>query len=99
MRPADLTVVDLPQGRLAYRAAGPASSSRPPVVFVHGLLVDGRLWEPVADRLAAEGIRSYAPTLPLGAHQMPDELRRRPLARRGSPRSSGTSSRRSTSAT
>jgi pimeloyl-ACP methyl ester carboxylesterase len=69
--PADLTVTDLPQGRLAYRAAGPASSSRPPVVFVHGILVDARLWEPVAERLAAAGIRSYAPTLPLGAHQWP----------------------------
>ena len=67
----DLSVVDLPQGKLAYRTAGPASSSRPPVVFVHGLLADGRLWEPVADRLAAQGIRSYAPTLPLGAHQIP----------------------------
>lgn len=68
---ADFTAVDLPQGRLAYRAAGPASSSRPPVVFAHGVLVDARLWEPVAMRLAAEGIRSYAPTLPLGAHQWP----------------------------
>ncbi|HEY0937487.1 MAG TPA: alpha/beta hydrolase [Trebonia sp.] len=66
----DLTV-DLPQGRLAYRAAGPPASSRPPVVFVHGILVDARLWEPVAERLAAEGIRSYAPTLPLGAHRSP----------------------------
>ncbi len=64
-------MVDLPQGRLEYRIAGPASSSRPPVVFVHGILVDSRLWEPVAERLAAEGIRSYAPTLPLGAHQWP----------------------------
>ena len=69
--PADFTAADLPQGKIAYRAAGPASSSRPPVVFVHGLLVDARLWEPVATRLAAEGIRSYAPTLPLGAHQWP----------------------------
>jgi pimeloyl-ACP methyl ester carboxylesterase len=66
---AGLAVADLPQGRLSYRAAGPPSSSRPPVVFLHGLLVDLRLWEPVADRLATEGIRSYAPTLPLGAHQ------------------------------
>lgn len=64
-------VADLPQGRIAYRVAGPAVSSRPPVVFVHGVLVDARFWEPVADRLAAEGIRSYAPTLPLGAHQWP----------------------------
>jgi pimeloyl-ACP methyl ester carboxylesterase len=69
--PAGFAVADLPQGRLAYRAAGPAASSRPPVVFVHGILVDARLWEPVADRLAAEGIRSYAPTLPLGAHPWP----------------------------
>jgi pimeloyl-ACP methyl ester carboxylesterase len=69
--PTGLAVADLPQGRLEYRATGPASSSRPPVVFVHGILVDARLWEPVAERLAAEGIRSYAPTLPLGAHQRP----------------------------
>jgi pimeloyl-ACP methyl ester carboxylesterase len=69
--PAGFTVTDLPQGRLAYRATGPASSSRPPVVFVHGVLVDARLWGPVAERLAAAGIRSYAPTLPLGAHQWP----------------------------
>jgi pimeloyl-ACP methyl ester carboxylesterase len=66
-----LAVADLPQGRLAYRAAGPAASSSPPVVFAHGVLVDGRLWEAVAERLAAEGIRSYALTLPLGAHQWP----------------------------
>jgi pimeloyl-ACP methyl ester carboxylesterase len=67
--PAGSSVVDLPQGRLTYRTAGPTASSSPPVVFVHGILVDARLWEPVADRLAAEGIRSYAPTLPLGAHR------------------------------
>jgi len=64
-------VADLPQGRISYRAAGPAASSGPPVVFLHGLLVDNRLWEPVSDLLAAEGIRSYAPTLPLGAHPSP----------------------------
>jgi pimeloyl-ACP methyl ester carboxylesterase len=69
--PVGPTVADLPQGRLAYRAAGPATSTSPAVVFVHGVLVDARLWEAVADRLAAEGIRSYAPTLPLGAHQSP----------------------------
>jgi pimeloyl-ACP methyl ester carboxylesterase len=67
----DTATVDLPQGRLAYRAAGPAASNFPPVVLVHGLLVDARLWAPVADRLAAEGVRSYAPTLPLGSHTWP----------------------------
>ena len=69
--PAEFSVADLPQGRLAYRTAGPTSSSSPPVLFVHGILVDARLWEPVATRLAAEGIRSYAPTLPFGSHQQP----------------------------
>jgi pimeloyl-ACP methyl ester carboxylesterase len=64
-------VAELPQGDLSYRSAGPRSSSRPPVVFVHGLLVDARLWEPVAEQLASDGIRSYAPTLPLGSHQRP----------------------------
>jgi pimeloyl-ACP methyl ester carboxylesterase len=68
---AGFPVADLPQGSIVYRAAGPASSSSPPVVFVHGVLVNARLWEPVAARLAAEGIRSYAPTLPLGAHERP----------------------------
>lgn len=67
----NIAVADLPQGKVPYRFAGPATSSSPPVVFVHGLLVDGRLWDPVATRLAAEGIRSYAPTLPLGSHQSP----------------------------
>jgi pimeloyl-ACP methyl ester carboxylesterase len=67
----NIAVADLPQGKITYRFAGPATSSRPPVVFVHGLLVDARLWDPVATRLAAEGIRSYAPTLPLGSHQTP----------------------------
>jgi pimeloyl-ACP methyl ester carboxylesterase len=67
----DLAMADLPQGQVPYRVAGPATSSLPPVVFVHGLLVDARLWEPVAVRLAAEGVRSYAPTLPLGSHQSP----------------------------
>ena len=69
--PAGTSVANLPQGRIAYRAAGPTSSSSPPVVFVHGILVDARLWEPAMTHLAAEGVRSYAPTLPLGSHQHP----------------------------
>lgn len=64
-------VVDLPQGQVSYRATGPRASDRPPVVFVHGLLVDGRLWVGVADLLARDGVRAYAPTLPLGAHRVP----------------------------
>jgi pimeloyl-ACP methyl ester carboxylesterase len=61
----------LPQGTITYRATGPADSAFPPVVFVHGLLVDGLLWAGVADVLAERGIRSYAPNWPLGSHRVP----------------------------
>jgi len=61
-------IIDLPQGQLRYRLAGPSNSTTPPVVFLHGLLVNSELWIGVADRLAACGVRSYAPDLPLGSH-------------------------------
>ncbi|HWC33275.1 MAG TPA: alpha/beta hydrolase [Mycobacteriales bacterium] len=61
--------VEIPQGTITYRTAGPADSSQPPVVFVHGILADNQLWSAVADRLAERGIRSYAPNLPLGSHR------------------------------
>jgi pimeloyl-ACP methyl ester carboxylesterase len=63
-----MPTIDIPQGQINYRAAGPEDSDQPPVVFLHGLLVNGELWTGVADALAAHGIRSYAPDLPLGAH-------------------------------
>jgi pimeloyl-ACP methyl ester carboxylesterase len=66
-----MPVVDLHQGALNYRALGPEDSTEPPVVFVHPILADGRLWEPVADLLAGRGIRSYAPDWPLGSHRHP----------------------------
>src|SRR5690348_2956052 len=61
--------IELAQGTISYRVAGPQDSSAPPVVFVHGLLVDNQLWTAVADELATRGIRSYAPTWPLGSHR------------------------------
>jgi pimeloyl-ACP methyl ester carboxylesterase len=63
-----MATIDLPQGTIHYRIAGPADSVAPPVVFLHGILVNGELWSRVADTLAEQGIRSYAPDLPLGAH-------------------------------
>ena len=66
-----MTTIDLPQGTISYRAAGPAESSTPPVVLVHGLLVSSTLWTGVQDALAGEGVRSFAPDLPLGAHRIP----------------------------
>ena len=41
----------------------------PPVVFLHGLLVDGTLWDAVVDRLPDH--RCVVPTLPLGSHTVP----------------------------
>ncbi|WP_211191604.1 alpha/beta fold hydrolase [Actinoplanes sp. TBRC 11911] len=62
--------VELAQGTITYRVAGPDDSALPPVVFVHGLLVDNQLWTGVAGVLAERGIRSYAPTWPLGSHRV-----------------------------
>lgn len=65
--------VALPTGTLNYHVAGPEDAPRP-VVFVHGFLVDGALWTGVAEALAACGVRSYAPDLPLGSHSLPMNL-------------------------
>ncbi|HEV7398839.1 MAG TPA: alpha/beta hydrolase [Solirubrobacterales bacterium] len=57
--------IELPAGRIRYREAGEGK----PVVFVHGFLVDGRLWDGVVDRLS-DRCRCIAPDWPLGAHQV-----------------------------
>jgi pimeloyl-ACP methyl ester carboxylesterase len=59
------TEIDLPMGRIRYRDAGQGK----PVVFVHGYLVDGRLWDGVVDELA-DRCRCLAPDWPLGAQPM-----------------------------
>jgi pimeloyl-ACP methyl ester carboxylesterase len=41
------------------------------VVFVHPFLMDGSLWTSVTQRLTEQGIRTYAPDWPLGAHRTP----------------------------
>jgi pimeloyl-ACP methyl ester carboxylesterase len=58
--------ITLPQGTIRYRDEGTGA----PLVFVHGALVNGRLWEPVADRLAGD-LRCIVPDLPLGSHSTP----------------------------
>ncbi len=63
-----MATIDLPHGTVRYRVAGPEHPTAPPVVFVHGFLVNGSLWSKTADALAAAGVRSYAPDWPLGAH-------------------------------
>jgi pimeloyl-ACP methyl ester carboxylesterase len=57
--------MQLPAGTIRYREAGEGK----PVVFVHGFLVDGRLWEGVVDRLS-DRCRCLAPDWPLGAQQV-----------------------------
>jgi pimeloyl-ACP methyl ester carboxylesterase len=65
--PAGDSVALLEEGPVRYRAVGPDDG--PPVVFVHGFLVDGSLWHGVADRLAAAGFRAITPDWPLGSHR------------------------------
>jgi len=57
--------IDLPAGKLRYREAGEGK----PVVFIHGYLVDGRLWDGVVDRLS-DRFRCFAPDWPIGAQQV-----------------------------
>lgn len=59
--------VDLQAGRIRYRERGQG----PPVVFVHGLLVNADLWRAVVPPVAAAGYRCIAPDWPLGAHELP----------------------------
>ncbi len=58
--------IQLQQGTICYREAGAGK----PVVFVHGYLVDHRLWDGVVDGLS-DRYRCIAPDWPLGAHRVP----------------------------
>lgn len=58
--------VQLPQGTIRYRECGQG----PPLVFVHGLLVNGDLWRKVVPLLAPH-YRCIVPDVPLGAHVDP----------------------------
>jgi pimeloyl-ACP methyl ester carboxylesterase len=57
--------VEVPAGTIRYREAGEGK----PVVFVHGYLVDGRLWDGVVDALSGR-CRCIAPDWPIGAQQV-----------------------------
>jgi pimeloyl-ACP methyl ester carboxylesterase len=57
--------IQLSAGRIRYREAGDGK----PIVFVHGYLVDGRLWDGVVDALS-DRFHCFAPDWPLGAQQV-----------------------------
>jgi pimeloyl-ACP methyl ester carboxylesterase len=61
-----MSQVRLPQGTIQYRESGEG----PPIVFVHGLLVDGRLWRKVTP-LLEDRYRCIVPDFPLGSHRTP----------------------------
>jgi pimeloyl-ACP methyl ester carboxylesterase len=58
--------ISLPQGPIRYRERG----SGEPLVFVHGLLVNGDLWRKVVPELAKD-FRCITPDWPLGSHELP----------------------------
>jgi pimeloyl-ACP methyl ester carboxylesterase len=58
--------IQLAQGKIHYRDTGEG----PPIVFVHGLLVNGLLWRKVVDELEPR-FRCIAPDWPLGSHAEP----------------------------
>ncbi|WP_435590561.1 alpha/beta fold hydrolase [Nocardia sp. bgisy118] len=61
-----MPIVDLPAGQVHYVERGDG----PPVVLLHGLLMNHTVWDTVLDRLPA-GFRYVLPDLPLGAHPIP----------------------------
>ena len=58
--------VKVPQGTVRYWERGTGE----PVVFLHGVLVNGDLWRQVVPRVAERGYRCITPDLPLGAHDV-----------------------------
>jgi pimeloyl-ACP methyl ester carboxylesterase len=61
-----MTETKISQGTIRYREAGEGS----PIVFLHGLLVDGRLWRKVTP-LLQDRFHCIVPDLPLGSHTVP----------------------------
>jgi pimeloyl-ACP methyl ester carboxylesterase len=58
--------VRLPEGTIRYRERGTGE----PIVFVHGLLVNGDLWRKVVPELSKD-FRCITPDWPLGSHELP----------------------------
>ncbi|MFC4373414.1 alpha/beta fold hydrolase [Nocardia halotolerans] len=61
-----MPTIDLPAGQVHYRDQGQG----PPVVLLHGVLMNHTVWNPVIDLLPT-GFRYIRPDLPFGAHPAP----------------------------
>ena len=58
--------IQVTQGSIEYREQGAGA----PVVLIHGLLVNGHVWDPVVSALSGRA-RCIVPELPLGSHRIP----------------------------
>ena len=58
--------IQLSQGVVRYREQGTGT----PIVLIHGLLVNGNVWDRLVPLLARHG-RCIVPDLPLGSHSLP----------------------------
>ena len=65
-RPTAMKRLDTPAGVVEYADDG----AGPPVVFLHGLLMDHEVWNAVIPLLPS-GFRYVRPVLPLGSHRIP----------------------------
>lgn len=61
-----MPTLELSAGTVEYEDTGDG----PPILFVHGLIMDSSLWRKVVAELSGE-FRCLAPTLPLGGHRVP----------------------------
>ncbi len=62
----EINEIELSAGPIRYREAGAGR----PIVFIHGLLVDGTLWRNVTPALERD-YRCLVPDWPLGSHRRP----------------------------
>src|SRR5262249_39276920 len=58
--------IQVTKGTIEYREEGKG----PPVVLIHGALVNGRVWERLVPALSGWA-RCIVPELPLGSHRIP----------------------------
>ena len=84
-----MPTIDLPIGAVDYRVFGPGPPGHRSPCSSTASSSTGTLWDPVAERLADDGVRCIVPDWPLGAHRRPASTRRRAVAGRRRRRGAG----------